>query len=234
VLATALVPLLIAAADPASDVALCPGMTGGPNAGIERSAPDLVDATGEIAELGTSVVFTLRFADPLVVPDRDGRPFRIDIVMLDPTVPPVDAGLYRGVNRILRYDAVRDPVTTILLVPEGAQSRFIPPSIDGDTLVMQVPGRTLVADEDETGTSPELDRLRWGVVVRDERSCDFFGSRQPSERLVPLSFEPPGGSNQGSIGGNDQKRWPWPMLAVIVSVPVLVLGYSALRRRNPR
>ena len=144
-----LAPLVLAAGDPSGDVASCPSVEG--RAGGD--APDLVEATGEIVELGTSVRFTLRFAEPLHVPDGEGRPFRVDIVVFDPDVPAVDAGLYRHVNRILRYDAVRDPVTTTLLLPEAGQSRFIP-SIDGDTLMIQVPGRTLTADEDETGTRP--------------------------------------------------------------------------------
>ena len=143
-----------------------------------------MQARGEIVELGTSIRFTLRFAEPLVVPDRDGRPFRIDVVLLDPDVPAVDAGLYRDLNRILRYDAVPDAVTTTLLVPEAGQSRFLPPTIDGETFVLQVPGRTVVADEDETGTSPGLVQLRWGVVVRDEGSCDLLGNGRPTEPLV--------------------------------------------------
>ena len=174
-----LAPLVLAASDPAGDISPCPGV-----AGSGGDAPDLVEATGEITELGTSVRFTLRFTEPLVAPDRDGKPFRIDIVLLDPAVPRVDAGLYRGVNRLLRYDAVTDAVTTILLLPEGGQSRFIAPMIEGDTLVLQVPGRTLTADEDETGTAPGLERLRWGAIVRDEAACDLLGTGRASERLV--------------------------------------------------
>jgi hypothetical protein len=179
-------PLLLAATDPSGDVGPCPHVPGASN---EGQAPDLVAATGEIVELGTSIRFTLRFAEPLVVPDRDGRPFRVDVVLLDPDVPAVDAGLYRGLNRILRYDAVPEPVTTTLLLPEAGQSRFLPPTIDGDTFVLQVPGRTVVADEDETGTSPGLDQLRWGVVVRDEGSCELLGDGRPTERLIESNDE---------------------------------------------
>jgi hypothetical protein len=184
-----LAPLVLAASDPVGDVSPCPGV-----AGTGGDAPDLVEAAGEITELGTSVRFTLRFAEPLVVPDRAGKPFRVDIVLEDPDVPRVDAGLYRGVNRLLRYDAVADPITTILLLPEGGQSRFIAPTIEGETLVVQVPGRTLTADEDETGTSPGLERLRWGVIVRDEGVCDLLGTGRATERLVAdLSPSPASG-----------------------------------------
>lgn len=194
-----LATLSLAASDPVGDVSPCPGI-----AGSGGDAPDLVEATGEIAELGTSVRFTLRFAEPLVVPDREGRPFRVDIVLVDPEVPRVDAGLYRGVNRLLRYDAVANPVTTILLLPEGGQSRFIAPTIEGDTLVLQVPGRTLTADEDETGTAPGLERLRWGVIVRDEADCDLLGAGRATERLVAdvsPSPTPAGADTAGSDGG---------------------------------
>ena len=179
-------PLLLSATDPSGDVGRCARV---PGTSIERQAPDLVAATGEIVELGTSIRFTLRFAAPLVVPDRDGRPFRVDVVLLDPDVPAVDAGLYRGLNRILRYDAVPEPVTTTLLLPEAGQSRFLPPTIDGDMFVLQVPGRTVVADEDETGTSPGLGQLRWGVVVRDEGACDLLGDGRPTERLIESNDE---------------------------------------------
>jgi hypothetical protein len=52
-------------------------------------------------------------------------------------------------------------------------------------MTIQVPGRTLSDDEDLTGTSPGLEALRWTVVVRDERACDFLGDGRPTERLVP-------------------------------------------------
>jgi hypothetical protein len=214
-------PLLLAAADPVGDVASCPNVPGGSPAGLGVGAPDLVAASGEIAELGTSVVFTLRFAEPLIVPDRGGRPFRIDIVLLDPAVPPVDAGLYRGVNRILRYDAVRDPVTTTLLLPEGGQSRFIPPTIDGDRFELQVPGRTLVADEDETGTSPGLDRLRWSVIVRDEASCDFLGSGRPTQRLQEAAPGPEPETARPAIEEDDGDAW-WTGLGLFLGVALLL------------
>jgi hypothetical protein len=212
-----LAPLVLAASDPVGDVSPCPGV-----AGTGGDAPDLVEAAGEITELGTSVRFTLRFAEPLVVPDGEGKPFRVDIVLEDPDVPPVDAGLYRGVNRLLRYDAVADPITTILLLPEGGQSRFIAPTIEGDTLVLQVPGRTLTADEDETGTSPGLERLRWGVIVRDEGVCDRLGTGRATERLVAdVSPSPVSGApdTKGSGGGGG---------VALIAAALAVLGVAGV------
>lgn len=219
-----LAPLLLAASDPVGDVSPCPGV-----AGSGGDAPDLVEAAGEITELGTSVRFSLRFAEPLVVPDRDGKPFRVDVVLVDPEVPRVDAGLYRGVNRLLRYDAVADPVTTILLLPEGGQSRFIAPTIEGDTLVLQVPGRTLTADEDETGTSPGLERLRWGVIVRDEAACDLLGTGRATARLVAEASPEPSPPQS-----TDPARGGGVAIAIAVAAGLGVLGLvvaSVVRRR---
>ncbi|MGH2540144.1 MAG: hypothetical protein ACRDGK_06455 [Actinomycetota bacterium] len=229
-----LAPTVLAATDPSGDVVPCPHVHAVVDAGVETGAPDLVEASGDVVEFGTSVRFTLRFAEPLIVPDEEGKPFRVDIVLFDPDVPAVDAGLYRGVNRILRYDAVRDPVTSTILVPEAGQSRFIPPTIDGATLVMQVPGRTLTADEDETGTSPGLERLRWGVIVRDEGSCDLLGAGRPVERLRSLGETSPPASPDGEdVAGQRDVR---PLVAWIAGTFV-VLGataYLVLRRRSPR
>lgn len=220
-------PLLLAAVDPPGDVGPCPRVPARDDA---TAAPDLVQASGEIVELGTSIRFTLRFAEPLEVPDRDGRPFRIDVVLLDPDVPAVEAGLYRELNRILRYDAVPDAVTRTLLVPEAGQSRFLPPTIDGETFVLQVPGRTVVADEDETGTSPGLGQLRWGVVVRDEGSCDLLGNGRPTEPLVePLAER--GGASPAAVddpGAVEPDRRP---LVVGLGALVAAVGVTLLRRR---
>ncbi len=49
-----LATLSLAASDPVGDVSPCPGI-----AGSGGDAPDLVEATGEITEPGTSVRFTL-------------------------------------------------------------------------------------------------------------------------------------------------------------------------------
>ncbi len=226
-------PLLLAAADPSGDALRCPHLPAGSSPG---TVPDLVSAHGEIVELGTSVRFTLRFADPLEVPDPVGHPLRVEVVLLDPDVPPVDAGLYRNVNRILRFDAVRDPVTTTLLLAEAGQSRFLAPTVDGDTLVFHVPGRTLVADEDETGTSPGVEALRWGVIVRDEGSCDLLGAGHASQSLVvaeaadDVARAPVPPAEPADAGGG----MPWVWVAVGVGVVALSgLGWFARRRSAP-
>lgn len=224
-------PLLLAAGDPPGDVGPCPHNLPRTEA-VE--APDLVEARGEIVELGTSIRFTLRFAEPLVVPDGEGHPFRVDVVLFDPDLPAVDAGLYRGLNRILRYDAVPGAVTTTLLLPEAGQSRFLPPTIDGDTYMLQVPGRTVVADEDETGTSPGLGQLRWGVVVRDEGACDLLRSGRPTLRLVEGADASPVPVEE-DLAVTPSDRRPL-VLAVGALVAAVVAGVYLVRRRarNPR
>jgi hypothetical protein len=226
-------PLLLAAADPVGDVAPCPRVPGTP-ATHTRGAPDLVEASGEVVEVGTSIRFTLRFAEPLIVPDAEGKPFRVDVVLLDPDVPAVDAGLYRELNRILRYDAVPDAVVSTLLLPEAGQSRFLPPTIDGDTLVLQVPGRTVVADESETGVSPQLDRLRWGVIVRDEGSCDLLGDGRPRELLVDAAASSTLPTDDAAPANQPGRRW----IAIAGAAGLACVGaaFYVLRRRlrNPR
>jgi len=177
VLLLAVVPLLLAASDPSGDVAGC---RGGPGSG----APDLVEARGEILELGTSARWTLTFAEPLVVPDPVGRPFRVDIAIRDPAVPTVSFAYYVRVNRLVRVDATVEHLTEIYLLPERGTNVFNRPIIRGATMTIQVPGRTISADEDLTGTSPGLEALRWTVIVRDGRACDFLGDGRLTERLV--------------------------------------------------
>lgn len=214
-------PFLLAATDPARDVGRCPGI-GRPGG----DAPDLLAASGEIVELGTSARFTLRFAEPLVTPDREGTPFRVDVVLRDPDAPVVDVGLYDGVNRVLRYDAVREPLTTILLLPEAGQSRFLAPEVEGRTVVMQVPGRTLSADEDDAGTSPGLGTLRWSVVVRDEGACDLLGDGRPTHRLVEAPDAP--AVTSGSAEPGAQSSRSWTVMAAVVAGSAA--GFVVLRR----
>jgi hypothetical protein len=177
-----IVPLLIAASDPQGDIVGCSG-------GAGSGAPDLVRAEGSIVELGTSARWELTFAEPLVVPDAEGRPFRVDIAIRDPGVPAMSFAYYRRVNRLVRVDATVDHPTEIYLLPERGSSVFNPPIIEGTSMTIQVPGRTLTEDEDLTGTSPGLEALRWTVIVRDEGACDFLGDGRLRERLIRQTDE---------------------------------------------
>ena len=103
------------------------GCTGGAGSG----APDLVDVRGEIVELGTSARWVLTFAEPLMVPDAEGRPFRVDVAIRDPDVPAHSFAYYRNVNRLVRVDATIDHPTEIYLLPERGTNVFNPPIIEG-------------------------------------------------------------------------------------------------------
>ena len=214
----AMLPLLIAASDPTGDVAGC---TGGAGSG----APDLVDARGEIVELGTSARWELTFAEPLTVPDAVGHPFRVDVAIRDPKAPALSFAYYRNVNRLVRVDATVEHPTEIYLLPERATNVFNPPSISGRTMVIQVPGRTLTADEEQTGTSPGLESLRWTVVVRDGRACDFLGDGRTTERLVPQpAAAVPNGSGRAGLS-------PWWAVAGAAVALLAVAGYVVRRAR---
>lgn len=220
-----------AVTDPAGDVARCPGLEGRLDA-----APDLVDALGEVVELGTSIRWTLTFEEPLTVPDTEGTPFRVEIVLFDPKVPIVSFAFYRRVNRLLRYDAVADPVLTTLLLPERGQSRFTAPVVDGRTLTIRIPGRALTADEDETGTSPGLDHLRWGVVVRDGAACDLLGDGRPTEPLVIVEGAPTPPPVTAADADGGWTRWALLCAAIVVVAAIAVAVYrwrqtSSTRRR---
>jgi hypothetical protein len=203
-----LVPFLLAAADPTGDAAACGGNRDG-------QPPDLVEARGEIAEFGTSAWWTLTFAQDLTLPDAQGHPFRVDVVIHDPGAPVFDVGFYRHVNRIVRFDATQDPGLQILLLPEGASNVFSAPAIEGRTMLIRVPGRILSDDEDETGTSPGLGRLRWNVIVRDEDTCDVLGNGLPIERFVRAAPEEPPVALpvQPGNGGSG-----WARVAIIVAI----------------
>jgi hypothetical protein len=215
-----ILPLLIAASDPRGDVGMC---TGGSGSG----APDLVEARGEIVELGTSARWELTFAEPLTVPDALGHPFRVDIAIRDPDAPALSFAFYRKVNRLVRVDATVAHPTEIYLLPERATNVFNPPAVAGRTMVIQVPGRTLTADEEQTGTSPGLESLRWTVIVRDGRACDFLGNGRPNERL---------GAKIDAVG-EDAPATPegtglspsW--VVAVAAVALLAVGGYVVRRR---
>ena len=149
--------------------------------------------TGEIVELGTSARWTLTFAQPLIVPDAEGHPFRVDVAIRDPDVPAPSFAYYRHVNRLVRVDATIEHPTEIYLLPERATNVFNPPAVAGRTMVIQVPGRTLTADEEQTGTSPGLESLRWTVIVRDGRvlyadddHLSVFGAQSIAGLFAPV------------------------------------------------
>jgi hypothetical protein len=212
----AVVPLLIAASDPRGDVAGCRG-------GSATGAPDLIDAQGEVVELGTSALWRLTFAEPLHVPDPVGHPFRVDIAIRDSTVPVVSFVYYHDVNRLVRVDATTDHRTEIYLLPERATNVFNPPVVEGTTMTIQVPGRTLTADEDLTGTSPGLENLRWTVVVRDGRACDFLGDARPTERLAPA----PAPADRVATAAGGLSPWWWVAGA---TVALALAGFYVVRR----
>ena len=212
-------PLLVAASDPSGDVAGCSG-------GSANGAPDLVRAEGWIVELGTSARWELTFAEPLVVPDAVGRPFRVDIAVRDPAVPPLSFAYYRGVNRLVRVDATVDHVTEIYLLPERGTNEFLPPVVEGRTMTVQVPGRILSEDEGLTGTSPGLEALRWTVIVRDGRACDFLSEARPTERLVRATEqERRADARPGAI-----PSIPWTAAGAVALLGLAALGVYRARR----
>lgn len=218
-----LVPVLVAAADPAGDVTGC---SGGPAAGT----PDLVRAEGSIVELGTSARWELTFASPLRIPDPVGHPFRVDVAIYDPTAPPESFAYYHRINRIVRVDATVDHRAEIYLLPERAANEFLPPTIDGRTMTIQVPGRTLTEDRDLTGTSPGLRELRWTVIVRDEASCDFLGNGRATERLVPQPSPSPS-AQPHAPERSSRPVAPWVVTLAGLAVAGLAIGYVARRAR---
>ena len=218
----AIVPLLVAASDPTGDVAGCGDA---PGAG---TPPDLVEARGEIVELGTSARWTLTFAEPLTVPDAVGRPFRVDIAIRDPDVPPLSFAYYTDVNRLVRVDATVTHETEILLLPERGANVFNPPIIDGATMTIQIPGRTLSADEDLTGTSPGLEALRWTVIVRDGHACDVLGDGRPTERFG-VGIDVQGGHEPAADPRSGLSMW-WLVGGAAVAT-LGIAGYVVRRAR---
>jgi hypothetical protein len=171
-------PLLLAARDPAGDVGPCPPGAGG--TGDPRI--DIVEARGEIVERGTALRFTIGFADAFEAPDGEGTPLRVDVVLRDPDVPTVSFRYYRDLNRIVRFDAVPDPALQIVLLPEEGANVSLGAVALGDTVTMTLPGRLVTRDADLEGLG--LERLRWGVIARDEGDCDALGDGRPVERLA--------------------------------------------------
>jgi len=234
-----LAPLLLAAADPSGDVARC--------GGGDRPADgpiDVVRATGEIVEQGMALRFTIAFAEPLPVPDTEGTPLRVDVVLRDPDVPAVSFRYYRDLNRIVRFDAVPDPLLQIVLLPERGANVFVGAVAVGDTLTMTLPGRLITRDADLEGLG--LEAIRWNVIARDERACDTIADGRPTLALVeetsPTPTAAPSPTSTPSASplsppaggaGDDPPSWiGW----VLVGVPIAAMWIYALvlRSRLPR
>lgn len=233
----ALAPFAVAAADPRGDVTACR-----PGDGIVRgSPPDLVAATARAVEGGAALEARLTFARRPRVPDGDGRPFRVDVVVRDPALPAYSVGPYRHMNRIVRYDAVQAPQLEILLIPERGENAFFAVDWRRRTLVMRLPGRLLTADEDLAG--PNLRRLRWSALVRDGDACDRLGQPRPHLRIrgatqpfpldagpsIPTSTDPP----PGGRGVRSQRHGAvWAAAAAIALSAVVGLVWRLLGSRR--
>jgi hypothetical protein len=220
-------PLLLAAADPRGDTGSC---TGAPGPGDTRI--DLVHADGAIVEDGDAIRWTIRFAHALPVPDTERLPLRVDIVIRDPTLPAFSFRYYADLNRIVRFDDVPQPLLAIVLIPEHGANVFDGATIIGDTLTAEVPGRLLVRDRDLKGLG--LRRLRWSVIARDERTCDFLGDGRPTRRLLvapaepaPSFASPAGVPSRGSSGGLRTA-----LIGGAVLVLAIAIGALALVRRS--
>lgn len=174
------IPLLLgaSASDPTGDTVACRGKA---PAGDE--VIDLVGAEAHATEGGAAIRFTVTFAAPLPVPDREGRPLRVDVLVRDPDVPTVSFAYYRNVNRIVRFDAIDEPALTVLLLPERGSNSFFGARVEGARLILELPGRLLTRDVDLEG--PALERLTWSVVARDEGTCDFLGAGRPTNSVAP-------------------------------------------------
>jgi hypothetical protein len=228
----ALAPLLTAAGDAQGDAERCR-----PSASGVGDPPDLVEATGAIVEQGTSVRWDLRFADPLTVPDTTGHPFRVDILIHDPSVPDVDVAYYHDLNRIVRYDAVAEQGVVILLLPERAQNVFLGGVIEGERLTIQVPGRQVTRDLDLEGVP--LEDLRWTVVIRDEHRCDLLRGTRPELELLadesaPPSLGPPATDPVAPTAsdGSGMSGGAVAALAVSGAAALALAGYVVARRRR--
>jgi hypothetical protein len=223
-------PLLIAATpDPAGDVSACAG-TGS----VRDPVADVVSVDAIADELGTAAVWRITFAAPVPVPDTDGAPLRIDVLVRDPELPAVSVGTERGMNRIVRWDATAAdaPIEIAWLGGEG-HTPFNPPEVSGRTVEIRVPGRILLGEAAD-GTEG-VRRARWSVSVRDGDACDRVGAI-PSFRLreQPAPSDP----TDVPLGGNVDRpaagiAGPWFVPALLLVIASLV-GLAAVARRLVR
>ena len=224
-----LAPLLAATsmADPAGDTASCRGGVAVPDPAI-----DLIRGEAVATEGGSAVRFTITFSHPVPWRDTERRPLRVDVLVRDPQVPASSFAYYRGVNRIVRFDAVGGAGIAVLLLPERGTNTFLGASVDGTVLTMELPGRLLTRDLDLRG--PAVDHLHWSVVARDGGSCDFLGGGRPTlavARAAPLAQASP--SPPSSDDPKDPPGWV-PALAVFGTIAALWIYASVVRRRAMR
>ena len=226
-------PLLLGAADPSGDLASCDGTgTVNPDAPI-----DVVAARGATAEDGLAMRFTITFAEPLPVPDDEGRPLRVDVLMHDPEAPDVSVDYYRGLNRIVRFDDVSEAGgLAILLLPERTESPFTSGvETHGDTLTMTLPSRMVMPDPDLAGF--DYSGIRWTVVTRDRSTCDLLGARaRPTRELKVEEARTPAPSPAPPVATTPA---PEPILSLGLVVACVVsiavggfAGYVAARWRR--
>jgi hypothetical protein len=205
-------PLLLGAADAPGDLVPCEG------AGIvDGTAPiDILTAKGTTAEDGLALRFTLTFSEPVPLPDEEGSPLRVDVLLRDPTVPDLSVDYYRAVNRIVRFDAVNARAgLAILLLPERAESPFTSGvEVDGERLTLTLPSRMVMQDPDLAGF--DYSGLRWTVVARDEDTCDLLGeAARPVHRVKVLDADP------------DPAPSPSRSVATAADDPLISIGFVA-------
>jgi len=226
------VPLLMAARDPKGDVVNCAG-----GAAVTDAAADVVAVDGEAAELGTASVWRITFAQPIVVPDHDGAPLRVDVLVRDPLIAPVALGDEHGMNRIVRWDdTIADAPEMVMWVYERSATSFNPPTIDGRTVTITVPGRILLG-EAENGTE-NVERARWSVLVRDGDACDRVGD-VPVYRLQQVDASPsptishviPSRSPSAAQDPDSGSRAAW-VITVILLLALTVVPFMLLRRNH--
>jgi hypothetical protein len=222
-------PVLVGATrDATGDVTTCVG--GGP---VRDRAADVISVDGLAAELGTSAVWRITFAAPIHVPDTEGAPVRIDVLVRDPELPARSLGTEHGMNRIVRWDdtGVDRPIDIVWLGGQG-HTPFNPPVISGRSVEIHVPGRILLG-EAQNGTE-SVRRARWSVLVRDGDACDRVGGVprfRLQEATSTTSPVPTGGSTTDSVGPSRTSS-VGPIVLAAGIVIVAALSVTAIMRRR--
>ena len=142
----------------------------------------------------------------------------------------------------MRFDAVPDPALQIVLLPEEGANVSLGAVALGDTVTMTLPGRLVTRDADLEGLG--LERMRWGVIARDEGDCDALGDGRPTEPLAagtlpspqaeptPVIGQAPGAAAPPASEGDSSGAVPWALLGgTIVFVWAVAI---VIVRRNTR